>query len=325
MNLGQQFAEPAHQDEKNFKNGIAHCRCPVCRSVIIIDQAPYRAVNAPFLRLRRKKCVGCGLEFAWPMPSQDSLKEYNCRYFEKTGQRTDGKWTQAFNRGFAQLRFQYFGHHQRHSYCGDSTFLEIGPGEGFLAEIVLQQFPQATYLAIETDTTCHPSLEKRGVTILKSSDHLPPIDLAILSHVLEHVSCPVELLTQIHRALKQRGLIFIEVPCHDYLHKTIDEPHLLFFDKHSMKNLLEMLGFRIVKLSYHGQALRDLMKSRRLICAWRRFRSRLLNMGIIAPFARQEQGLEGLSREERAVIKSWRPHQESEQPSWWLRAIAVKP
>jgi 2-polyprenyl-3-methyl-5-hydroxy-6-metoxy-1,4-benzoquinol methylase len=155
--------------------------------------------------------------------------DYNQGYFEKTGQKTDGDRAQAFARGLAQIRFQHFERHLRGSLSSEGTCLEIGPGEGHLAEIILQYLPRINYIGIETDTSCHPSLQKKGVTLLNSSTALPPLDLVILSHVLEHVTDPRGLLEKIRASLKPFGLVFIEVPCQDFTHKRVDEPHLLFF------------------------------------------------------------------------------------------------
>ena len=58
---------------------------------------------------------------------------------------------------------------------------------------------------------------------------------------------------------------------------------------------------------------------------WETIRTRLIRMGVIRPFAGQQ---DGLGHEEsqivRAVVKPYRAHVESVAPSWWLRAMAVK-
>jgi len=313
------------QDEDDGANCMAFCRCPACQSSKIADQAVYRAAVGPFLELRRKLCVQCGLGFAWPMPSQKSLLNYNQKYFEKTGQKAEGKRADAFTRGLAKIRVQYLERHLRGALFGGSSCLEIGPGEGYLAEIILRKHPRLNYLGIETDTSCHPGLKKKGVMLLDSSTALPPLDLVILSHVLEHVTDPLKLLKKIRSSLRPDGLIFIEVPCQDFLHKRIDEPHLLFFDKRSMEALLHQAGFGMLQISYHGPSLKNLVANKKFFDTWQTLRARLVGWGLHSLLGSMEDGLEPLTPLERAMVKPWLVHRESMEPAWWLRAVAIKP
>ena len=61
------------------------------------------------------------------------------------------------------------------------------------------------------------------------------MDVIIISHVLEHVSDPKGFLSFANSFLKKGGALFVEIPCNDFQHKTIMEPHLLFFDKKPLK------------------------------------------------------------------------------------------
>jgi len=115
------------------------------------------------------------------------------------------------------------------------------------------------------------------------------------------------------------------VPCQDWMHKSIDEPHLLFFEKQSMGVLLKSLDFLEPQLSYHGKEIASLQKESTIVKTYNRVRNKLMNMGIVAPFAKFEIGLKEVPDPlERAAIKPFKPHFESQKPSWWLRAVAIK-
>ena len=146
-----------------------------------------------------------------------------------------------------------------------------------------------------------------------------------MSHVLKHVSRPMEFLKYATRNLRKGGTLFIEVPCRDWEHKPIDEPHLLFFDKGPMQHLLRHLGFEDIQVSYHGQEIERL----RTRSAWRgkamAVRSKLIALGFVVPFARIMQGMEELTDPlERAAVAPFEAHCEKQKPAWWLRAVARK-
>ena len=75
-------------------------------------------------------------------------------------------------------------------------------------------------------------------------------DFVILSHVLEHVTEPLFLKTFVDK-LKKGGHLFIEVPCMDWKHKILDEPHLLFLTK-NYGGIVKQLELTQLKIAYYG-------------------------------------------------------------------------
>jgi SAM-dependent methyltransferase len=151
-------------------------------------------------------------------------------------------------------------------------------------------------------------------------------DLVVISHVLEHTSHPQSFILQCTQQLVEGGVLFVEVPCKDYEHKNIVEPHLLFFDKAPLERLLINAGFVDIRLSYYGNTIADLKKgtsfSKRMV---NKFRNAFLRAGILFPFAGKCSGLEGIDDSlERACVKPFKAHLEQSEPSWWLRAVAIK-
>jgi len=303
--------------------------CPVCGSPDAEVRGPYRGTHPIFTGLNRAHCLSCGMVFADPMPGEELLEQYNASYFVSAhGDQPRDSLATAFFLGIARLRITHIERYLNNRNITVSTLLEFGPGPGFFARNFLEKHPETTYRAIETDTSCYTSLKDIGVHLVdissNSEDNIR-VDLVVMSHVLEHISNPSEFINNATRSLRKGGALFIEVPCRDWEHKPIDEPHLLFFDKGPMRHLLRHLGFEDIQVSYHGQEIERL----RSASVWRSklmaLRSKLIDMGLVAPFARMRPGMEALTEPlERAAVKPFQAHCETQNPAWWLRAIARK-
>ena len=303
--------------------------CPVCESIDVEVRGSYRGTHATFNGLHRAHCSSCGMVFAAPMPDGKALDEYNASFFANVhgGQPLNPHAT-AFFSGIARLRLAHLDRYLGKHNIDASSLMELGPGPGFFARSLLVKHPATTYLAIETDTSCHASLREVGVHLVEASamaEKSTSVDLVVMSHVLEHVSNPIKFLKDATRNLRKGGAIFIEVPCRDWEHKPIDEPHLLFFDKGPMQQLLSTLGFGNIEVSYHGQEIDRLRSASVLRVNWMAVRSKLIALGLVAPFAWVRPGMESLADPlERAATAPFKAHCESSEPAWWLRAVAQK-
>lgn len=303
--------------------------CPVCGQSDVEVQGTYRGRHGAFGGLQRAHCRGCDLVFAAPMPSEAALVDFNANYFDSAhGGQTQDRPAVAFFTGIARLRSAHLERYLEARDAKVKTLLEVGPGPGYLARRWLERHPETTYLAMETDRSCHASLREIGVRVLEgaSADQgAGTVDLVVLSHVLEHISDPGGFLKYSTRNLRQGGVLFIEVPCRDWEHKPLDEPHLLFFDKRPMRHLLDRLGFCEIQVSYHGREIEQLRSQSWLGAKWLGLRARLIAAGFVGPFGGAQPGMESLTSPlQRAVLAPYMAHVESAKPAWWLRALAVK-
>ena len=208
------------------------------------------------------------------------------------------------------------------------NILEIGPGTGIFAKKWISTYPGSKYYAVETDSSCYPSLKQIGVNIAKASEVEElgkQFDLVIMSHVLEHVSKPIEFISESTEFLKKDGVVFIEVPCNDWQHKPEDEPHLLFFHKKPMKQFMESLGFTNIQLTYHGNSI-DEMKSGKYSWSFRKFvYNGLIKRGRYRLASYLYNGdSRHLNYIEKAVMFPFNAHSTSSEPAWWLRVVAQK-
>jgi ubiquinone/menaquinone biosynthesis C-methylase UbiE len=308
-------------------NNIPKHECIVCGSSQLLNLAPYRYKHEMFAACNLCQCQACQFVFANPMPDDKSLSNYNTSYFSNAH---DGlpqdDLSVAYHSAINKLRAIYV--EKNISINGVSKVLEIGGGAGYFAKYWKSKRPNTDYYMVETDTSCHKVLEELNVQLVERIEGLPggvEFDLIVMSHVLEHTNSPFEFLSEMFKKLKKGGVIFVEVPCNDWKFKAEDEPHLLFFDKKSMKILLEKVGFKQEASSYYGESIKKLSSKSKLSHFLTKLRQKLLKHGIIFPFSSRQGDLESLENPlESAAVKPFDAHIEKKSASSWLRVIAVK-
>ena len=147
--------------------------------------------------------------------------------------------------------------------AGHARVLDIGGGDGrLMAPFVERGFE--CYLVDRVDYTC------QGVTKLGDSlEELPAesvFDVAICSHVLEHVASPGELLEHVYARLRNGGVVYVEVPLEVFQNNAwnpiVAEPveHINFFTPEAVDRILRGSGFTVVGAqvgwsSYEGRPL----------------------------------------------------------------------
>lgn len=99
--------------------------------------------------------------------------------------------------------------------------------------------------------------QRLGVPIAPSLDALPEeprFDLITLTHVLEHVAAPRELLGSLRRRLRPGGRLLVEVPCADdpllglfggAYRPLCPGDHVSFFDAAGLRRLLLAAGYTV--------------------------------------------------------------------------------
>ncbi|MFY9244135.1 MAG: class I SAM-dependent methyltransferase, partial [Polaribacter sp.] len=89
-------------------------------------------------------------------------------------------------------------------------------------------------------------------------------DVITLSHVLEHVHDPLELISDLFRLLKPGGVLWLETPNISCMGHRIfgrfwyglDPPrHLLIFSSRALRAILAGAGFRDIRTRWHGLAV----------------------------------------------------------------------
>jgi len=285
----------------------------------------YRSNNNNFIGVNLVRCNDCNLVFASPKLDDEFIEKYNSEYFKSAhGGLANDNLTLSFFSAIAKLRYSYIQNFLDKNRLNVDSILEIGPGSGHFAKNWLTRHPKTKYYAVETDSSCHNNLTNIGVMLIDSNTTIN-VDLVVISHVLEHVSNPYEFIKQSTKSLKEDGILFIEVPCNDYQHKHFDEPHLLFFDKKPLNNLLLKSGFFNIELNYYGKRITTLQKNNRVLNKILFYRNLLISKGFTWIFTFKYKGMEIIDNPlERAIITPFKAHIVSDIPTWWLRSISQK-
>lgn len=304
--------------------------CPVCGSKEFQQRMNYPNQSTVFSGMQIVQCGNCEMVFADPVPSEEELYIYNSHYFDNAhGGVSENPVTKAFHSGINLLRVTHIEKYLSVRERKIKRVLEIGPGAGYFAQHWRKRHPETVqYVVVDTDTSFTAAFTASGIEVYRDMQEIAPgntFDLVVLSHVLEHVAEPQSFLLEIDKKLVHSGIVFIETPCRDDLHKPSLEPHLLFFDKHPMEQLIAKCGWKNGRLSYHGNTIAELRKETGFTgLLFRKARNFFLQQGIHYFWSRTKAGLEALTPMERAAVLPYKAHIEQEQPSWWLRSIAEK-
>ena len=100
-------------------------------------------------------------------------------------------------------------------YSENKTLLEVGCGKAYFLEMLRSR----GHRIIGVD----PSYEGDTANIIPkpfNPDLGVHADVLILRHVLEHIQSPLTFLEQIYHGNREQGLIYIEVPCFDWIIKN---------------------------------------------------------------------------------------------------------
>ena len=139
------------------------------------------------------------------------------------------------------------------------TVLEIGCGDGVLLELlseVVDDFAEELH-AIEVAQSAVDLTRERGIESLRActlfDGYTIPyddarFDLAIMSHVIEHVEYPRRLL---YEAARVARCVFVEVPLEHNARLPEDfiftrTGHLNFYSRKTMRRLVQSCGYEVV-------------------------------------------------------------------------------
>lgn len=184
--------------------------CPACDSnkVSVLK----KIVDYPL-----RRCGSCGLEFIFPMPSEDELSRFYAHYSDHLASEPVVKMNALKN--CADLMVH-----------PDTKILDFGCGNNYFAQVIRQ--------AQGEDRFSHPGLSIGG-----------KFDLITLWGVLEHLTDPFDELCGLYQRLEQHGrlaltTVSIETPI-PYRHKPPE--HTLYFTRAAIAALADRCGFRVIE------------------------------------------------------------------------------
>lgn len=247
--------------------------CPVCCSLLEHDTLksiayPCRSeVSSIGIPKKILFCKNCGVGLADPMPSEEDLDKIYSRgeYWKALTPEIFSVRKYPLFYALALTRWQMIeSFFLKEAKKKIISILDIGSGHGFLGIVAAKSKNMSIkeYTAVEKDKTFNESLKKtwqshfndKKLTIADSPDNARgPYDVVVFSHVLEHITDPRPLLKTVRERLTAGGVLFIDIPYCDYLFKENVFPHVLFFDRVSLKMLCEENGFKVHMIESYGQ------------------------------------------------------------------------
>jgi hypothetical protein len=137
-----------------------------------------------------------------------------------------------------------------------AKILEVGAGDGAILKRLSDMYFGREYYALEVSMSSMAAIKKRDIKGLVAcqiydGSLLPygdkEFDLVILSHVVEHLEYPRQL---IYEAARVGGYVFVEVPLEDTirLRQNIDNKigHINFFSSLTIRCLLESCHLQVL-------------------------------------------------------------------------------
>jgi len=132
-----------------------------------------------------------------------------------------------------------------------ASVLDVGGGRGECCKHLVDMY----HVVVADATTVvpiDPKIEKLS-GLLSTDIAEASFDVVIMNHVLEHVFSPTELLEIGNRALKEGGILIVEVPFELYtplvLRHLGDWRHVAYFSRHTLLQFLEKSGFVVTRLA----------------------------------------------------------------------------
>jgi SAM-dependent methyltransferase len=229
---------------------IVH-NCPLCGSTdrSLFDNREFR--GHPVTNVI---CQSCGLVYQSPrMTDAENLVFYEAEYrLLYQGQEGPNPKDLAVQAARAQVVLDFI----RKPIKSPSRILDIGCSSG----ILLQQFQahyQSQVYGVEPGNEYRQYAQSLGLEVYSSLEQLQHaslyhFDLVSMMHVLEHLPKPVEYLQNLRNEfIELDSWLLLEVP-NLYAHDCFEVAHFISYSAHTLTQLVQKAGYRVVQLHAHG-------------------------------------------------------------------------
>lgn len=226
--------------------------CPLCgeNTASSFDQRQFR--GRPVSNVI---CQSCGLVYQSPrMTEAERWAFYEAEYrLLYQGQDAPDPKDLAIQAARAQAVMAFIG--KRIEAC--TRILDIGCSSGILLQQLRERYG-AQAVGIEPGARYRQHAQALGLDVYTSLDELrhagfAGFELVSMMHVLEHLPNPVEYLQDIRQNYHALGgWLLVEVP-NLYAHDCFEVAHLISFSPHTLNQVLNKAGYRIIQFRAHGQ------------------------------------------------------------------------
>ncbi|MCZ4282327.1 class I SAM-dependent methyltransferase [Kiloniella laminariae] len=237
--------------------------CPACGNPSLNNQQKYMGKSDFFLPDTILNCTHCGLGIASPMPSSLELNMYYAgQYWTDPGLPfTPSYYPTTYTLALSRWKQLTPLIEKSPESAHGLKILDIGSGHSFFGTIASESsiMMGGGYYAVEPDNNYREIAKKNWKSTDCSSffynsldEVCDQFDLITISHVLEHVTDPIDFIKNITTYLKPDGILFIEIPHRDDRFKKNVFPHLLFFTKDALNELLISCDLLPISIEIRG-------------------------------------------------------------------------
>lgn len=247
--------EPAHHDRSPGDQITLHCiSCDIEREHRL-ERLRLPVAHPAYANHLIAVCTTCGLNSAWPRPTEEELKE---AYADEPHvvRRVEGlaRFWRAYRDG-ARLRLL------KRVAPEEGTILDVGTGAGLILKVA-RTHPGWKMIGSDYSERNIEALEAEGfdarVGMIDDVGLEPQsIDVIWASHVIEHMRDPVGFLESVRRYLKPEGKLVAILPSSTALrartgtstwHLVNPPGHLWGFSPETFRAMLEGNSFRVERL-----------------------------------------------------------------------------
>ena len=226
---------------------VVSVECAACgsdNSILIFEDT-----DATFV-----KFTECGLVYQNPQPIFSELKHrYKQDYFEYE-QANESNFFHLMKLGLTDIHFD-----RRMAGIFDKTVLDIGCATGMLLSYLRDRDWEVYGVDICRESAEY-AMNTRNVPVFAGTVHearFPENTFSVVhcSHLIEHLVNPKEFLFEVQRILTQDGYVIITTPNVEGFQAKIFQQnwrsaisdHLYLFSKHTLRKLLQEVGFTILQ------------------------------------------------------------------------------
>ena len=294
-------------------------KCPICTAHSFVRKAKYRACTEIFTNRDIIQCRSCQTMMVNPLPDKRQLDLYYHYYWKKE---TLTELLPLFE-AQAAARIEFF---KPLMPRGEKlSVLDIGAGFGLIYKVLSTVSGQdIRYDAVEMDPLAVDYLRtfiKPRVIFDRPEDIQGKYHVILLSHIIEHLTDPVLFLTNLSDLLHDEGILFIEVPNQDHKFKSLNEPHLFFFDEKTLSNIVVQSGYNVLRVDICGPQIAELQGNGRIALAIKNVLRRNVPHPIKTVLLRMRRiinnkpSLAGIPKEAIYDYNPW---------GRWIRVVALK-
>lgn len=257
-----------------MKRKTKKIRCPLCQDLAIHE------MSSNDLMFNKKKiydyflCRSCDLTFINPLPTLSEIKQFypdsymvfksakikKLSYIEKVKLQYKNGYPNLVENNLLSQFVSLFQTNwsERIDYIKNGTFLDIGCGNG--SRLLKMKRLGWDVTGVELNLKGYQECKKNNLNVFNDTlENLKfkknSFDVIYISHVIEHVANPNEILRIVKNILKPNGQLLIKTPNRNSLGRKIfkkywyhnDIPrHLFLFSKKSLIKLLNSFNMTLI-------------------------------------------------------------------------------